>query len=240
MRNLIIFVLLSLNLTAQKSPKDIVDFKNFDYVFAENLLHEKFNSELVKISEEHHPLKKDSIAYKAIEYQLSHFKNEDEVNHDNKKPFRNVLLVTPRDRIEFFNKKRVDGLSIEVATKFTEIFTIRDTTKKQWYIKEYDKFGNLNMIKTEKVNDGRLYFTYDVNTSKYTHINDLNTLYSDLITYEKIVDEIYTNFMILSVWHRFGIEMASKNNMVCFWKIEVTSTKNSFTIWSGSVFYNKE
>jgi hypothetical protein len=51
--------------------------------------------------------------------------------------------------------------------------------------------------------------------------NRVSHLLSSKVYIEKIVDEIYTNFMILSVWHRFGIEMASKNNMVCFWKIEL-------------------
>jgi hypothetical protein len=46
--------------------------------------------------------------------------------------------------------------------------------------------------------------------------------------------------MVKSEWHKAFIELASKNNLVCFWKIEIKSTKNSFDIWSGSVFYKKK
>jgi hypothetical protein len=65
---ILILHLLNINLTAQKTPNTVIDFNNFDYEFAESLLHEKFNSELVKISENHKPLRKDSVAFKAMEY----------------------------------------------------------------------------------------------------------------------------------------------------------------------------
>lgn len=230
--------MLSLNLIAQKSPKDIVDFKNFDYVFVENLLYEKFNSEIVKISKQYYPLKKDSIAYKAIEYQLSHFKNGGEVVHDNKKPFRGILLVEPSDRIEYFGKKKlIGGLIVEVCQTFEKFYHIRDTSKKTYYVENFDEYKNFQMVKTEKFNDGRKYYTYDNSTKTYTNIDDSNFLYNDHITYEYIVDEIYTNFMVNSKFHRAGILMSAERNSFCYWKIEMEYTKNSFRIWSGSVFY---
>jgi len=107
MRNLIIFVLLSLNLVAQKSPKDIVDVNNFDYVYAEKLLHDKFVTELGKMFNDGGSFTKDSIACKAIEYQLSHFKNGGKFSHRNTEKFRGVLLPFVDDRFLYFYKRNL-------------------------------------------------------------------------------------------------------------------------------------
>jgi len=240
MKGIIFCLLLTLNLFAQKSPKDVVDFNNFDYAFAENLLHKKFNEELVRISEKYHPMNLDSIAFKAIEYQLNHIKNGGEFSHKNTKKFRNVLLEASINRIEYFINKKYKGLSVEVLTTFEESYYIRDTTKKQYYVEENHQTYGIRMVKSERLNDGRKYFTFNQNTNTYKYIDDSNFLYNDEITYERIINIIYENFMIKSEYHRWGITMASENKLDCFWKIEFENINNKYRIWCGAIFLDKK
>ena len=237
MKNLLFFIFLSLNLVAQKSPKDVVDFNNFDYTFAESLLHEKFNSELVKISENHKPLRKDSVAYKAMEYQLNNFKDGGEFSHTNKKPYRNVLLVNHGDRIDYFFKKTKYGTSSEVLSYNSMGYEIRDTTKKQYYIEQLSSTGRKQLVKAEKLNDGKEYYFYDRDRKGYVYIDDSQITYSDQITYEYIVEKIFNNLFINSNAHRIAILSASKKESFSYWKIEYKISNGYLEIWSGSVFY---
>jgi hypothetical protein len=237
MRNLVFLIFISVNVFGQKTPKTIVDFNNFDIQYIEELLHEKFNTEISKILNKNHTFRKDSIAYKAIEYQLSHFKNGGEFDHTNTTSFRGVLLANSNARINYFMKKNKCNSNWEVCTHFYKNYHIRDTTKKTYYVKKFDELNNYRFVKTEKLNDNRQYYTYDSISNSYTYTNDSHLLYNDQITYETIVKEIHVNLMIESIAHRNCILFAAKNNFVCYWKVEFYSTKNYFRIWSGSVFF---
>ena len=234
MKKLILLSLISLSLFGQKKSTDVVDFNNFDYVYAEDLLHQKFNTELAKMFPDKRPFVKDSIAFKAMEYQLSHFKNGGKFEHDNVEKFRGVLLSEPSDRIEFFLNKKLKSTSIEVLHYTEEFYYIRDTSKVQWYVKD----GN-NMIKTERKDDNREYYKFNPNDGTYKCTKDYNVIYNDMITYEYLINDIFVSLFIKSKAHSIFIQSSYKQELNCFWKIEVKKLNNGYRLWGGSVFFDR-
>lgn len=240
MKNLVLLLLLSLNLLAQKKPTDVVDLNNFDYLYAEQLLHDKFNTELSKLYPGYKPFQKDSVAFKAIEYQLNCNISQNKSGHVNETIFRNILLKNSWDRIDFFfNGKKYVGNSIEVLSNYKFPFEVRDTTKKQYYVIDSNYLKEYNyrrFVKTEKCNDNRKYYTYNSIENNFVHRDDSGVLYNDKITYEFIINTIYDGFMIESVLHKNYIISAFKSGYKCFWKIEFRLKNNCIVFNSGSVF----
>lgn len=243
MKNLILFLLISISLFGQRKPTDIVDVNNFDYVYAEKLLHEKFATELGKMFNDSGSFVKDSIAYKAIEYQLSHFKNGGKFGHINTKKFRGELLESVSNRfLYFYNKPMKNYLleSYEVLYYKQYKFSIKDTIKKQYYILDslyFKTYGGYNFIKTDKLDDNKTYYTYDSKSNYYITKDETGVIYNTDITYNLIINEIYEGLME-SHPHRLTIISAYKNNMKCYWEIDFMCSENTIKIWSGSIFFD--
>jgi hypothetical protein len=241
MKNLILFLLISVSLVGQRKPSDVVDFNNFDYVYAEKLLHEKFDTELGKMFNDSGSFTKDSIACKAIEYQLSHFKNGGTFAHINTKKAKGVLLESVSDRFLYFYKKPMKNYlleSHEVLYFKHYKFSLKDTLKKQYYILDslyFKIYGGYNFIKTDKFDDNKTYYTYDSKSNYYVTKDENGIIYNTDITYNLIVNEIYECLM-KSHPHRLTIISAYKSNMKCYWKIDFMYCENTIKIWSGSVF----
>lgn len=242
MKNIILFLLISVSLFGQRKPSDVVDVNNFDYVFAEKLLHDKFVTELSKMYNDTMSLIKDSIAYKTIDYQVSNLKNSGEFSHDNNKKFRDTLLKRPCDRFLFFYNKSITNKALscsEVLCRFTRNFEIKDTTKKQYYILDsaYLKlFNYYSFVKTEKLDDNRKYYTYDPKLNVYTYSDETNILYNTNITYDYIVNEIYVQFMS-SHQHKVFIVSAYKRNEKGNWSVKLEGHRNKIKVWAGAFFY---
>jgi hypothetical protein len=258
MRNLILFLLISVSLFGQRKPSDVVDVNNFDYVYAEKLLHDKFVTELGKIFKDstyfinegineifynyNGSYTKDSIAHKAIEYQLSHFKNGGKFGHRNTVMFRGVLLPFLDDRFYFFNNKKLNTnyslICQEVCAYIPYTLNVRDTTKKQYYILDsvYLRENNdYRFKKTNKLNDTKTYFTWNEKEKCYSSEIKEELTYDDF-TYEIVIDNIYKALMN-SFKHKISILDAYQNNSKCYWKIIFKRTANNIEIWSGAFFY---
>ena len=239
MKKVIILIFVSLNLLGQKKPTDVVDLNNFDILYAETLLHNKFNDELEKLLPEYKPFEKDSVCFKSIEYQLNCNINQNREGHRNVLPFRNVLLKKVSDRVNYFNGKKYYGISIEVLNYNYIPFEFVDTTNKQYYVLDsqyYKEYKDYRFLKTTKLNDDRKYFTYDSVEKKYVHLDDSKVLYNNKITYELIVNSIYEGLMVKSEMHNYYIKEAYKNGLKCFWKIEFRVEDNYINFYGGSVF----
>ena len=211
MKNLIIFVLLSLNLVAQKSPKDVIDFNNFDYKFAEKLLFQRIQEE-VNIWRKDTLLtySYDSICYLAAEYQATNCINLGKLTHKNTNRFRDTILHSVTNRLCYFrkNNEKVSCSEVLGQTVIFPFYFVKQDSNIQWYVLDtiYDEYGNKKekFIKTIRKKDNRQYYQYNSKNNSYIYTEKKDFFYyngkifdySNGFTYELLINYFVEQYKI--------------------------------------------
>jgi len=100
---LIFGLTLSSLLSFSQKKTDFIDYYTFNTNLLDKILLEKCNQKRINVSSK--PFITTKLTELCAKYKSEYLKINDVISHENKLPYKGVILSKPIDRVEYFNKK---------------------------------------------------------------------------------------------------------------------------------------